>query len=654
MKSLSLHTVCAGSIAAMLGAGAVLVPNPVGCAPLWAQDGGAGQAGPVIDLSANLDQVAKPSDGQVSIAKSTDPAAPGYVVTIAPGEAGYPGITLNAPEGQPFDLSAFGRVEAKVTNLSTKNAMLALRLDNPGNWKDNPWNTENQFVKPGATVTLKTIFGYSYGKPAYKLDGAKVSSILLFTGKVTAEQKFLIHTLQAAGAPGDKPPVDPNSIRTVPPGGVLLSPATALDVAKNITQRNATATLADGKGPLKIDFGGGNADKSITLKPEQGRWNLRDSLQLRVQLRNAGTEAVWPRVRIDTNGGNSDWASPTEAMAAGAKTELVIPFSGNAIWNGNEKGSGPKITSNTVSGITIGTIAAAAPASVMVDLIRAEMPPQPTLPAWLGKRPPVEGEWTQTLNENFDGDRLDDTVWNNEGPNFWDKISHWSKEEVKVANGKVALSYRKKTGKHNDKEDGKETPYAGGYLDSYGKWVQRYGYFESRMKLPTAPGLWPAFWMMPDRGAPVGEQWKRQDTANGGMELDIMEHLTRWGPNRYNVAMHYDGYGKGHKALGTDKIYMQPDAEGYITTGVLWTPGVLVYYCNGLEVGRWESERVSNVQSNFLFTLPQGGWDNDPVDDSRWPAEFVLDYVRVWQRKDLASAVDGKQNPVAPAAPAAG
>ena len=36
-----------------------------------------------------------------------------------------------------------------------------------------------------------------------------------------------------------------------------------------------------------------------------------------------------------------------------------------------------------------------------------------------------------------------------------------------------------------------------------------------------------------------------------------------------------------------------------------------------------------------MFTLPMGGWDNDPLDDSQLPADFMIDYVRCWQRKDL-------------------
>jgi beta-glucanase (GH16 family) len=127
------------------------------------------------------------------------------------------------------------------------------------------------------------------------------------------------------------------------------------------------------------------------------------------------------------------------------------------------------------------------------------------------------------------------------------------------------------------------------------------------------------------------------------MEFDIMEHLTRWGKYRYNVAFHWDGYDKNHKATGSEGLYIMPDKDGYITAGLLWLPGKAVYYANGVEVARWENERISNVQSEMMFTLPMGGWDNSPLDDALLPDDFVIDYVRAWQRKDLASEVDGPQ-----------
>jgi beta-glucanase (GH16 family) len=119
------------------------------------------------------------------------------------------------------------------------------------------------------------------------------------------------------------------------------------------------------------------------------------------------------------------------------------------------------------------------------------------------------------------------------------------------------------------------------------------------------------------------------------MEFDIMEHLTRWGVNRYNIAMHWDGYGKNHKSLGTDTVYCQGDKDGFITAGLLWLPGKAVYYCNGKEVARWENPRIASVPAEMMFTLPAGGWDNDWLDDAKLPDDFVIDYVRVWQRADL-------------------
>ena len=239
--------------------------------------------------------------------------------------------------------------------------------------------------------------------------------------------------------------------------------------------------------------------------------------------------------------------------------------------------------------------------------------------------------------------------WNIYGPNYWDRASHWTKDNLILGGGVVTLRFEKKRGYHNDDPEAtpknltglKQSDYACGYLDTYGKWVQRYGYFEARVKLPRAPGLWPTFWMMPDRGPAAGNQGQRSDTGNGAMELDIMEHLTRWGPYRYNVALHWDGYGKEHKSVGSATIYVQADKDGFITSGLLWTPGVIVFYCNGRELWRWEGARVSGVPSHFIIEMTTGGWDNNAVDDAQLPADYAIDYVRVWQRKDLASAADG-------------
>ena len=409
-----------------------------------------------------------------------------------------------------------------------------------------------------------------------------------------------------------------------------------------VTASGAQTTSQAG-GTLQIVFPSSTGDLTVSLKPSVGRWDLRDYLEVHVRVRNEGKTSVTPCVRLETNGGPSDWIAAPSPLAPGAEGVVTVPFTGAAVTNLGQPGTGSHLTSDAVSAVTVATEKEPGERVLRVTSVMAVLPTSPLLPGWLGKRPPVSGDWVKTLDDEFDGTTLDPTLWSVSGENYWDKTSHWSKNNVTVSGGVVRLRYEKKTGPNNDDPKQKASDYASGYLHTYDRWVQRYGYFEARMKLPTAPGLWPAFWMMPDRANRADSQGKRQDTGNGGMEFDIMEFLTRWGPYRYNIAMHYDGYGKDHKSLGTDKIYVQPDKDGFITCGLLWTPGSAIYYANGREVLRWENPRISSVPEMLMFTLPIGGWDNSPLDDARLPDEFLIDYVRVWQRKDLASDIDGKK-----------
>jgi beta-glucanase (GH16 family) len=526
------------------------------------------------------------------------------------GDDPYPGITIK-PEGAKWDLSHYGHVEAEIANTGTRPLQVWLRVDNAGNWQDNPWNTEAGTVPPGERRVVSTYFGYSYGrKKGFALDPSQVVGMVLFASKSSESQDFNVLSIRAAGVPHEAFPVAADDVRVKPAGGWLLGPS------------SPGARSADGGGD------------SILLSPNSGRWDLSDYTDLVVRVRNVGNTPIRAWATLQTNGGNSDRRLATEPVKAGATADITVPFF--APIDLDQPAKPGQITSDAVKSVTVSLDRQAAGHPLSIVSIRGVVKTA-DIPSWLGKRPPVDGDWVKTVDDEFDGTSLNRKLWSATGENYYDKVTHWSKDDVLIGGGVARMRYEKKTGFQNDDPKRNLTPYGAGYLDGYDHWAQRYGYFESRMKLPTAPGLWPAFWMMPDRGPSAGDHGARGDTANGGMEFDIMEHLSRWGPYRYNITMHWDGYGKDHKALGSEHIYIRPDKDGYITCGLLWLPGEAVYYCNGVEVLRWKSPRVSSVPSTIMFTMPSGGWDNNELDDRQLPADLVIDYVRVWQRKDLTA-----------------
>ncbi|MDX9978508.1 MAG: glycoside hydrolase family 16 protein [Lentisphaeria bacterium] len=634
--------------------------------------GRAAEPLPLIDFAA-ADALARcvPGCGQATC----QAGAEGLTVTVAPGEAGYPGLAIRPP-GEAWDLSGFGHVEARIANLGGTAANVSLRVDNAGDWRNNPWNTESVELKPGETKTVNVIFGYQYGmKRGYKLDSAKVVNLLLFTGKVKAPTTLRIESLVAGGEPGETPPVDPRDVRLAPRDGYLLGGPVAIDAARQIEARDglrAEVVEQNGKQALRLICPADRQDHLLRFTPPAGRWTLAHATEVRVRVANAGAVPVAPEVRVTSDRHHgTDRAALPSPLAPGAGGELVAVFAAATVWQGPESevgkahapgrpGTGTAFANDKADAVEI-RIRHEGEAMVLVESIMATVTPAAG-PDWVGGRPPVEGDWTLTFHDEFDGDAIDRERWNIYTENYWDKRSHFSQDNLLLGDGCVRLRMERKTGHENDDPARPTTDYAVGFLDTYGKWAQRYGYFEARVKLPAAPGLWPAFWLMPDRGPRSGPQGKRADTGNGGMEFDIMEHLTRWGPYRYNIAMHWDGYQQDHKSVGSGNIYVRPDVDGFLTAGLLWTPGSAVYYCNGQIVAEWRNDRVSSVQSYPMFDLVTGGWDNDPLDDGRLPADFTIDYIRIWQRRDLASAADGRIEPVtaaelaavkAPNAPAA-
>jgi len=477
---------------------------------------------------------------------------------------------------------------------------------------------------------------------------------------------------------------------TKPVAGEILGGGATFQPSRQLMEdEGAKVMSADGRS-FKVAFSG-TGNGSILVKPTEGMWNLSEQLEVRVLVGNVGDTPVTPVVQLQSRGGPSDSIRAVKALAPGASTEIVVPFTALVPWRGlddprmkqhntprinfaeGQPGTGTKFTSNTATGIAIGAYSKAV---LEITSIRADVPPHNPLPEWLGKRPPVDGEWALTFDETFEGGSLDLQKWNIYSGSEW-HIGNvgFSKDNAIVRDGKLRLRLEKRRVHHNDNPAYPEYDYATATVDTFGKWTQRYGYFEARLKLPTAPVCYPAFWLFPDRGIDTPpSQWgktnARMETGLGGMELDMLEHLTTWGPYRSSIGMHWDNYFKHHKTTGFFNCYFQPDKEGYLTMGILWTPESVVFYQQGRECARWESPRVGAVQASLNIQNITGGKETlhgegasnhalllqnatgEDMDDEKLPDDLTVDYVRVWQRKDLATPEDGpKPNEGGPLAP---
>ncbi len=619
---------------------------------------------PLVDVTAvGSESRLVPSGPDVTVTRATGDTA-GLDVAIAPNGSAFPGVKLLPTEGAAtWDLSKYGHVESKITNTGSDVLVMNLRVDNAGTAADRAFNTEILKIQPGKTAVVTVIFGFQYGfSPGYALKPDAVSAVLLFTGKSEKPQSFRVESLMSAGPPGEKPTSAANVARVKPKGGVILGQGVTINAAKQLEAKAGAVATVDGSAVVVTIPKGVVNTVTVGYKPASGKWHLGDASEVRVTIRNTGKSPVTPTAQLDSDVESTAVVSAGE-IEPGAEKEVVIPFTAQKSWIGvptaerkgnhdSVKGTGTQYASDKTNALRI---TADRPKGVEAQFrIESAIATSSTmvLADWVGKRPPVtEGTWTKTFDDDFDGAAIDLKKWNNFGPNHWDKVSHWSRKNTIVSDGVAKIRAERKTGFHNDDPNGKQTHQVAGYLDTFDLFRQRYGYFETRTKLPTAPGLWPAFWLMPDRGpntpeASPGSKAKRSETGNYGMEFDILEHLTIWGKHRYNIAMHWDNYGPEHKATGSGKLYVLPDKDGFITTGLLWLPGQAVFYCNGIEVGRWEDPRVSKVPGYMMFTLPVGGWDGNVSDGTGFPDDFVIDYVRVWQRDDLAKI------PLDPAIPA--
>lgn len=161
-----------------------------------------------------------------------------------------------------------------------------------------------------------------------------------------------------------------------------------------------------------------------------------------------------------------------------------------------------------------------------------------------------------------------------------------------------------------------------------GDWL--YGRFEIRAKLPSGTGTWPAIWMLPT-------DWEYGGWPQSG-EIDIMEHVG-YEPDSIYASAHTESYNHGIGTNKTESIYI-PDAEEAFHTYILeWDEEEYRVYVDNQHYFTFKNEHNTYKEWPFdkrfhlLLNIAVGGnWGGkEGVDDSIFPQEMLVDYVRVYQ-----------------------
>lgn len=294
--------------------------------------------------------------------------------------------------------------------------------------------------------------------------------------------------------------------------------------------------------------------------------------------------------------------------------------------------------------------------SIFVSILMAISPSLPhllDLPAIpSGQELKLDERFELVWNDEFDGNELDQTKWSY---NWWEterKGGYWHEDMVNVANGNLTITtayqseplpnyYEDYFAQRDDFKPYKEGWYSG-CITGINKVELLYGYYECRAILPKSTGMWSAFWMM---GHDVGNV---DNSGKDGTEVDVFESMFYkdewWGAGDCVVSgIVYDGYGPDMKNASIDKWFVNNPYEEYNTYGLEWTPEEYIFYINGVETGRLTAGGVSQVPEYMLLSCEVAGSNGIAFADrhgtgkmSMEPgdtAEFIVDYVRVYQHK---------------------
>ncbi|MDC3029958.1 family 16 glycosylhydrolase, partial [Flavobacteriales bacterium] len=253
--------------------------------------------------------------------------------------------------------------------------------------------------------------------------------------------------------------------------------------------------------------------------------------------------------------------------------------------------------------------------------------------------------WELIWSDEFNGNSINSNNWTHEvGTGNWGwgngELQYYQSDNSNVSNGKLTIEVREEPqgilGQWN-------VPYyySSSRIVTRDKFYFKYGKVEARIKTINGQGLWPAFWLLPQGGC-----WPE----NG--EIDIMEQWGNDGPTNTTTGAAHVGNGCSGSSTyqAWNSSISGSFADDYHSYAIIWYEDYIGWYLDD-ELQHFMTP--SSFSSEFSWPFNNNDWyiilnlavtSGGPNDNTDFPADIEVDYVRVYQTNDII----GCTNPVSP------
>ena len=232
------------------------------------------------------------------------------------------------------------------------------------------------------------------------------------------------------------------------------------------------------------------------------------------------------------------------------------------------------------------------------------------------------------MSEEFDVDGAPKTaLWSynlGTGNNGWgnNELQYYTdaSQNIKVEGGMLKITAIK--------ESYMGSGYTSARILTKGKFEQKYGRMEARIKMPWGKGLWPAFWMLGANSDTV--IWPQCG------EIDIMEYLGSKPTSMFGT-VHGPGYSGGNAISKNYTLINDRFDNDFHVFGIEWGENYINYYVddvlyNQITPKDVPGEWVFNQPFYIILNMAVGGnFPGSPNSETVFPQTMSVDYVRVYQ-----------------------